>query len=136
MKIEDVEAYPLCWPEGWPRTQDNRRDDGARFKTGYGYTGYGDQRRYTGKKLITFDRARRLLREELGRLGAKGIIMSTNARIRADGEARADDAEKRLADPGIAVYFMLKGKQMVMARTKDYAGPKAKPAKATRKKRR
>lgn len=116
MKYEDVEAYPLCWPDGWPRTPAHLRDAGNKFgsmehvpSTVTGGSGWHR------KRPITFDRARRSLRDELGRLGAKAVIMSTNARLRSDGEPRADDAEKRSIDPGIAVYFMLKGKQMVMA---------------------
>lgn len=112
---EAIEAYPLCWPEGWPRTPTHVRDVGAKFKGGDVYEGYGENKRYVGRKMITFDRARGLLRDELDRLGAKAVIMSTNARLRADGEARSDDAERRSIDPGIAVYFTLKGKPMVMA---------------------
>jgi len=115
VKFEDVEAYPLCWPDGWQRTPDHLRDNGARFKGGSGWEGYGENKRFVGRRMITFHKARQLLRDELGRLGAKGVIMSTNAALRNDGEVRADSAEKRHDDPGIAVYFTLKGKQMVMA---------------------
>lgn len=114
-KITEVQAYPLCWPEGWPRTPEHIRDDGARFKSGDVFEGYGEQRRYVGRKPITFDKARRLLRDELERLGAKSVVMSTNAALRLDGEPRGNAAEKRSIDPGIAVYFTYKGKPMVMA---------------------
>lgn len=113
MRPEEVQAYPLCWPEGWPRTPDHIRKTGAQFKVP-GQPAPGQT--WKPMRPITFDRARKMLREELGRLGAVGVVVSTNARVRAsDGEARADDAEKRLEDPGIAVYFQLKGKPMVMA---------------------
>lgn len=102
MRIEDVVAYPLCWPDGWPRTKS--RDQGHPFGS----------RTYP----LTFDRARRQLGDELTRLGAKGVIVSTNIALRNDGEPNASAARTRQTDPGVAVYFMLKGKQMVMAQDK------------------
>lgn len=114
-KHEAAEAYPLSWPAGWPRTPAAKRDDGHRFRSGSPYSGQGTEQRYTGKKMVTFIRARTLLRKELDLLKATNVVLSTNARVRADGDVRADDAERRFEDPGIAVYFTLKGKQMVMA---------------------
>lgn len=115
MRLEEVQAYPLCWPDGWPRTPNHVRKDGAQFKSGDVYEWQNGQKVYVGRKRVSFDRARRLLRDELDRLGAKGIVVSTNAELRNDGEPRADSAKRRLDDPGIAVYFQLKGKPMVMA---------------------
>lgn len=112
MKIEDVQSYPLCWPDGWPRTPNHVRDAGNHFKV------QGDappDQSWRPRRPITFDRARRLLRDELGRLGAENVVLSTNIPLRNDGEPRADQAERKIPDPGIAVYFMLKGRQMVMA---------------------
>jgi hypothetical protein len=51
---------------------------------------------------------------ELGRLGASRIIISSNLRIRNDGRPSAQQAN-RLDDPGVAVYFHLKGKPCVLA---------------------
>lgn len=115
MKQTEVQAYPLAWPEGWPRTPTHCRQSGARFKSGSTYEGYGDARRYVGQRPVTFAKASRLLADELGRMKATNITVSTNARTRADGGVYASDAEKRYDDPGVAVYFTLKGRQMVMA---------------------
>ena len=115
IRPEEVQAYPLCWPDGWNRTPTHIRKDGAHFKSGEVYEYRGSEKVYVGRRKVTFDKARRLLRDELDRLGAKGIVMSTNAALRLDGEVRADAAEKRTLDPGIAVYFTLKGRPMVMA---------------------
>jgi hypothetical protein len=49
-------------------------------------------------------------------LGAKNIVISSWLAIRQDGQVYADSARQRIEDPGIAVYFMLRGKQMVLAR--------------------
>lgn len=118
MATTEVEAFPLCWPDGWRRTPPHLQDDGSRFKTGSAFE-HDDTalagHRYVGKKMITFDRARRLLVDELGRLNAKGVIISSNVPLRLDGQPRADAARIRMDDPGVAVYFTLKGKPMVMA---------------------
>jgi hypothetical protein len=52
--------------------------------------------------------------DELRLLSATDIIVSSNVPVRPDGLLYADN--KRLDDPGIAVYFKFKKKQMVMVR--------------------
>jgi hypothetical protein len=52
--------------------------------------------------------------DELRLLGATDIIVSSNVPVRPDGLLYADN--KRLDDPGIAVYFKFKKKPLVMAR--------------------
>lgn len=94
-----AEAYPLQWPDGWPRTT------------------YREQTHPFGGKVhqLTFERARDGLRSELALLGATSIVLSSNVPLRADGEAAASSARKRMDDPGVAVYFILKKRPMVMA---------------------
>lgn len=94
-----TQAYPLAWPEGWPRTPAQKRLKDSPFRT-------------------TFDRARRDLLAELGRLKARDIVISSWLPLRADGQPRADVARYRIEDPGLAVYFTRGGRQMVMARDK------------------
>ena len=88
-----LEAYPLTWPEGQQRTPPGRRKIGH-FKIGFG-------------------RTRDELLEELGRLGAKNVIISSNVPTRRDGLPYADARE--LQDPGIAVYFERRGHPYVFA---------------------
>ncbi len=99
-----TQAYPLQWPEGWPRTSPAMRYHGKRFERGDWRSGY---------KRPTIDQTRRELAEELERLGARNIVLSTNVELRLDGQPysgrRAPD------DPGIAVYFTLDSEAMVMA---------------------
>lgn len=90
-------AYPLAWPEGWPRTLPDKRKVSAPFK-------------------MHSDKVRRLLFAELRRLKATGIIVSTNIPLRNDGLPYADAARRRIDDPSVAVYFQRAGKPMVMAR--------------------
>lgn len=92
-----TEAYPLQWPAGWVRTPDHARKTHSQFKT-------------------TFDRARRELNAELNRLGARDVVISSWLALRNDGQPYADQARRRIPDPGVAVYFTLRGRQMVMAR--------------------
>ena len=94
-----TEAYPLQWPDGWPRTEPHRRESDSRFG---------------GSGRITVGRARDQLMEELRRLGATEIVVSSNVPVRPDGLLYADN--KRIDDPGIAVYFKFKKKSLVMAR--------------------
>lgn len=92
-----AEAYPLSWPDGWPRTPDHKRESRSRFNT-------------------TFDRARSELMNKLRLLGATNIVISSWLPLRRDGMPYSDRARCRLDDPGVAVYFMLRKRQMVMAR--------------------
>jgi hypothetical protein len=94
-----IEAYPLKWPDGWPRTPSHRRENDNRFG---------------GRGGITVGRARDRLMDELRLLGATDIIVSSNVPVRPDGLLYADN--KRLDDPGIAVYFKFKKHPLVMAR--------------------
>lgn len=95
-----AEAFPLYWPEGWPRTAELKRESDSKF----GGKVYG----------LTIGRTRDQLFDELERLGAKSVVVSTNVALRNDGLPYA--TQKQIADPGVAVYFMLKNRPMVMAR--------------------
>jgi hypothetical protein len=96
-----TQAYPLQWPEGWPRTVPHKREDGrSRFQHSYGHH-------------TTIERTRRQLAEELVRLGAKNVVLSTNVELRLDGQPYS--SRRPPEDPGIAVYFTMDGESMVMA---------------------
>jgi hypothetical protein len=91
-----VEAFPLTWPDGWPRTNQQSRG-WSRFKTGY---------------LAAYDN----LTSQLRLLGASNVVISSNAPLRRDGKPYTDAMNDQLVDPGVAVYFRLKGEPRVMAR--------------------
>jgi hypothetical protein len=95
-----MEAYPLRWPDGWPRTNPYQRESDRRFGGG-------------GRKLA-LGRAIKLLVDELRLLGATNVIVSSNMPTKSDGLPYADD--RGIEDPGIAVYFDFKKKPRVMAR--------------------
>lgn len=75
-----TDAYPLSWPEGWPRTKYRQS---SKFRT-------------------TLAGALNNVQNELGRLGAKNIVLSSNVTL----------GNNRPADPGIAAYFVRDGRQL------------------------
>ncbi|OJW11240.1 MAG: hypothetical protein BGO49_11280 [Planctomycetales bacterium 71-10] len=91
MSPSPVEAYPLQWPLGRPRTQQPQR---SRFDSGLA-------------------EARDGLLDEIRLLGGAGPVISTNVPTRRDGlpyaNARTPD------DRGVAVYFELRGRPMCFA---------------------
>jgi hypothetical protein len=99
-----ISAYPLTWPEGWPRTPTSKRESG-RFK-------------------VKLDRARRELLEELRMLGATGVILSTAIPLRRDGQPYGSRVWRSGDDPGVAVYFTRGGKQQVIP-CDTYTSPEA-----------
>lgn len=91
MKIEGAVSYPLHWPAGWPRTKTPGRS------------------RFDG----TFAKIRNELWEEIGRIGGRYPVMSTNIPLKRDGMPYA--GQKEPGDPGVAVYFERRGRLMVFA---------------------
>lgn len=83
-----TEAYPLKWPASWPRTKYPIR---SQFRTTQGT-------------------AINKLYDQLRRLGATNIVVSTNIELRRDGRpyVRQLRAEE---DSGVAVYFTLNGEE-------------------------
>ena len=59
-------------------------------------------------------RARDQLLRELELLGARDVVISSNVALRRDGLPYAD--QRRIEDPGVAVYFTLRKRPMAMAR--------------------
>lgn len=92
-----AEAYPLQWPEGWPRTPAGKRG-ASRFGKNLGYNQLSK------------------LQNELKLLGARNVVISSNVPLRQDGLPYANETRRRYDDPGVAVYFTLKGKALSMAR--------------------
>lgn len=92
-----VESYPLEWPAGWPRTAAHKRSK-SRFGKNLGFS-----------QIIE-------LKEELRRLGARDVVVSSNVPIRNDGLPYANEMKRKIDDPGVAVFFVLNGKPLSMAR--------------------
>lgn len=109
--LETVDAYPLTWPPAWKRTPAAQRKPAAFHKMRTEYTQTGS---YKQKQRLTVGDASAMLSLELRRLGAARITVSSNLKRRSDGEIRGEQM-KMLDDPGVAVYFTLKGAARVLA---------------------
>lgn len=94
--------FPLAWPTGRPR---------AKSRSGGPY--YWKPYDSTSAKEITVARAMDRLEAELKRMGAVNIVVSTNLTVGVRGFFLSGQGEPQ--DPGVAVYFTLKGKQIVLA---------------------
>ncbi len=90
------ESFPLKWPANWPRRK-KQQDGDARFK---GPT-------------YQWDRVYRGLQDELRRIGATDVVVSTNQPVRNDGLPYAQ--QRNIADVGVAVYFVRNKKSLAMA---------------------
>lgn len=92
-----IEAYPLAWPIGRKRT-DNWRRENARFD-------------------MSFARARDEIVRQVQLLVSKyapsTLVISTNVALRRDGLPLA--AQRAPDDPGVAIYFVYKKRQMCFA---------------------
>ena len=90
-----TEAYPLQWPAGWPRTPEHQRDRGYKFRQGSRNDGSW------GRPLVTFAVARDKLYEELERLGAKSVVVSSNHK--PDKFGIPIESKRKTPDEGIAM---------------------------------
>lgn len=90
--MNSVVAYPLQWPIGWKRTSSPTQ---ARFG------------------LHSIAQARDEVSRQVEMLGGRYITISSNLRIRNDGLPYSN--QRRPEDCGIAVYFQLRGKPVVLA---------------------
>lgn len=103
--------YPLCWPANWKRTTTRTRAQFGRVKTGF----REGQPSYEGKGRLSMQDAIQRIAYELERFGVpeENVIISTNVPLNLSGVPRGDRGEP--SDPGVAVYWTLKGKAQCMA---------------------
>jgi hypothetical protein len=92
--LEGINNYPLTWPIGWPRTSSWKRQASP----------FGDH---------SMIQAVKVLQEEIRLLGGRSPVISTNVALRLDGLPKSN--QRKPEDPGVAVYFILKGEPKVLA---------------------
>jgi hypothetical protein len=91
-----IEAYPLQWPVGYPRTVV----------------------RQSGKFKLDFQASLKLVRKEVERLKGTGIIISTNHPLLSS--TGLPNGAARVMDPGVAVYFTFRDQQVSFACDRYY----------------
>lgn len=131
-RSELLAAYPLAWPDGWPRFKGQRKDGRFGKEVDHGaYKGRGD---------ITMADAMKRVHYELERLGVNvfdDCVISTNLKTNMSGLPRSDQGEP--TDPGAAIYWQKPGQPMrvmaidVYARTRDNVAAVAATLEAMRK---
>ena len=97
--------YPLSWPVSVPRTRAAKRNT-ARFSQSR-QASWGSSR-----ERLSMSNAVSRLMDELKRLGARSVVISTNVAVRLDGLPRS--GQRKPEDPGAAAYFDLAGEPHCM----------------------
>ncbi len=102
-----IDAYPLQWPAGWPRTPAMQQR----------YAKFGSKKGAATRVTdITVAEATQRVLGELGRMGVdrQDVVISTNLTLRLDGLPRSGQPAPR--DAGAAVYWQTSaGARRVMA---------------------
>lgn len=98
------QAYPLHWPAGWPRAKARTRASFGKMRSNGRYETRGD---------LTVADARDRLGDELDRLKARYVTLSTNLELRLDGQPRSGQRDPD--DVGVAVYFQIGGRDTAFA---------------------
>lgn len=125
--MDTPQRYPLFWPAGWPRA---KQRETAAFGTMREKAGAG----YKSRSILSMDEAMKRLEAQLEALGAKDIVLSTNQELNLRGIPRGD---RPPTDPGAALYFTLRGRNIALAcdkwnRLADNIGALAKHIEAMR----
>src|SRR5690606_20083048 len=88
-----INSFPLQWPQGYPR---RKHQVSSAFR-------------------VNGAVARNEMLQELDRLGAKNVVISTNVATYERGGRQIPYAKRRVDDTGVAVYFTWQDEQRVIA---------------------
>lgn len=113
-----IDAYPLHWPAGWPRTPSADRARARFNRSERAYSSFvgadGKRSSWMTKRDLTVSMALGRVQQELERLRAADVVVSTNVELRNDGLPRS--GRRAPDDPGVAVYWKSKdGEAQCMA---------------------
>lgn len=96
--MSEASRFPLAWPAHKPRTPSTRQKAGKFAANG---------------SPISMAAAIKRAMDEIGRLGGIYGLISSNVEVRLDGLPRS--GQRAPADPGVCLYFQLRGKPYAMA---------------------
>lgn len=111
--MTEQQRFPLSWPAGWKRTPYGQRRR-AMFHKVRRVQGPVPGTSYQQKESLDLGDGLKRLEGELRRLGAQRVVISSNLQLTQDGRPYTKQA-KMLNDPGVAVYFTLKGQPRALA---------------------
>ena len=96
---KEIQAYPLCWPAGWRRTNPSQQKRGKFSVRREGKYGMRNQD-------VTVAQGCRRVLDSLQMMGIPDyqVIVSTNLKVRLDGLPYSNQREPE--DVGVAVYWM------------------------------
>src|SRR5262245_55057710 len=101
-----IQAHPLQWPQGWPRTTSRKHAQFGRNETVHSQHGGS----YQQKRTLSIEDGVRRVRAELAKLGvddtANDMVVSTNLKLNLAGLPRGDQGAP--SEPGVAVYWQKK----------------------------
>lgn len=102
-----IAAYPLQWPAGWKRETARKR---GKFGTNTKQYNADKTANWNSLRDITIAEATKRVQVELARIAVAGdFVISTNLKLRLDGQPRGDQGQP--GDPGVAIYWNAKGGQ-------------------------
>jgi hypothetical protein len=84
--MESTRAYPLYWPEGWPRAK--------HFKVAK----FGDHSVYAGRMEVA---------RQVNLFDGRNLIISSNLQLNQDGNPRSK--QRQPDDRGVAIFFKRAG---------------------------
>jgi hypothetical protein len=101
---EAPQRYPLAWPGQRPRTPAAKRRAGESKMAIPGTT---------KQKPVSIEVACTRVEDQVERLGGVYAVLSSNLELRLDGRPRLDRGQPQ--DPGVCLYFQMKGKPYALA---------------------
>lgn len=106
MNEKDITNYPLSYPTSQPRTEAHKRKR-ASFTTRRNGFSYGPPKKHS------IAESANALEAEIRRMGGSDMIISSNLKVKANGMPYS--GQKTPDDPGVAVYFKWKERDLVFA---------------------
>jgi hypothetical protein len=105
--MKDITNYPLSFPVSQPRTDSHKRKHAAFTTRRGGFSHYGPTRKHSVAESANE------LELEIKRMQGKDMIISSNLKVKGNGLPYS--GQKTPDDPGVAVYFKWKERDVVFA---------------------